>query len=597
VISDAEGQALARELGALRYVECSALTQNNVKTVFDTAVLAVLNSAKGGAAKKKGGIAFGRKSSRKAPIMAEPELRPPELPREPNHAPSILVETETFANDFERFLGRAPAHDVGKISLTVEFHIGDTIINGHRVILASSSYFFRALFKLKQRKGPSIQQDDLDRIFEALDKEVVEQEPVAVNDAYQYVDEDDIDDDLICQICLSPHLDPVEVGACEHVFCRQCFLDTRTNTCPSCRSVVDPDSLKKAHRYIIKQLDGLKVFCTNKDSGCDWTGTRDSLSAHLPGCTHQVPVSPAKPPARKSKRAKKSGPKMATFRIRNVDLYTPKIFSKILQFVYTGSLPVNKGDTTNDTLLRAAKDFFVPELGTVVENVENDLAELNPSLGTWLNDQTGEIAVGTFLNKKTFSDVTFLIEGRKIRAHKAMIMPRCNVLGPLVQNSKEVQIQNTNYQNFYSLLQYIYSMHCPIEETDPIGILCTAHLYGMSRLVSLCELYGSKMIDRKIANGIEKADIDIIGTLLLAQEHRGNQLADFLLHFISSNYGPMKKRPEFARLEGNNRQYVKDHQWPPKSYWQALKEYEQAMSDKKAKEGSGGFFGFFTKRK
>ena len=82
--------------------------------------------------------------------------------------------------------------------------------------------------------------------------------------------------------------------------------------------------------------------------------------------------------------------------------------------------------------------------------------------------------------------------------------------------------------------------------------------------------------------------------LILVQQHHGNQLADFLLHFISSNYGPMKKRKEFAQLEGNNLKYVKEHQWPPKSYWKALKEYEDAMAAKKVKDGSK-FFSFFKK--
>jgi cell division control protein 42 len=35
VITSEEGERLARELGAARYVECSALTQQGLKAVFD----------------------------------------------------------------------------------------------------------------------------------------------------------------------------------------------------------------------------------------------------------------------------------------------------------------------------------------------------------------------------------------------------------------------------------------------------------------------------------------------------------------------------------------------------------------------------------
>ena len=42
-ISPEAGEKAARELGAVKYVECSALTQKGLKNVFDEAILAALN--------------------------------------------------------------------------------------------------------------------------------------------------------------------------------------------------------------------------------------------------------------------------------------------------------------------------------------------------------------------------------------------------------------------------------------------------------------------------------------------------------------------------------------------------------------------------
>jgi len=50
-ITVAQGEKLANELGAVKYVECSALRQKGLKDVFDEAILAALEPPK---EKKKG---------------------------------------------------------------------------------------------------------------------------------------------------------------------------------------------------------------------------------------------------------------------------------------------------------------------------------------------------------------------------------------------------------------------------------------------------------------------------------------------------------------------------------------------------------------
>ncbi len=47
---------------------------------------------------------------------------------------------------------------------------------------------------------------------------------------------------------------------------------------------------------------------------------------------------------------------------------------------------------------------------------------------------------------------------------------------------------------------------------------------GLPRLVTLCELYITKEVETATSDGIEKADIDVVGLLHLAEQHNADQL-------------------------------------------------------------------------
>jgi hypothetical protein len=260
-----------------------------------------------------------------------------------------------------------------------------------------------------------------------------------------------------------------------------------------------------------------------------------------------------------------------------------KIFIRVLEFWYTGiTLITNKTDFVNETK-ELSHMFECGDLATICDNVVNGDSELNPSIGTWLNDKLGEKAKQLFLNKQLLSDVTFRIGsgGPVLYGHRCMVVAHCPVLKALLTTAfkegdgQEVVISDTTPANFAAVMEYIYTAHAPIEEGDSVGILELGDKYGLPRLISLCELYISKEVERATTDGIEKADINVVGLLLTAQQRNAKQLATFCLHFISSNFQPMKKRPEFGMLGDENLAYCEEHQWPPISYLKALEEYEK----------------------
>ena len=74
-----------------------------------------------------------------------------------------------------------------------------------------------------------------------------------------------------------------------------------------------------------------------------------------------------------------------------------------------------------------------------------------------------------------------------------------------------MEISNIPLEDFLAFLEYLYTDHAPIEEGDSIGILILSDQYVMKRLMSLCELYITKQVDKACSKSIAEADMDVIG--------------------------------------------------------------------------------------
>ncbi|XP_071101388.1 rho-related protein racA-like [Haliotis cracherodii] len=264
-------------------------------------------------------------------------------------------------------------------------------------------------------------------------------------------------------------------------------------------------------------------------------------------------------------------------------------FTHVLEFLYTGTprLPDDVSDERLDDLIRVAKIFKLPQLVTICRNVLNEEDFLNPSIGTFLNDETAAKMKELYFNQPDAADVVFEIGGIEVYAQKVVLMSRCDVMAAMFGGTFmeafqsgmcKLKVPNTSCECFLALLEYIYTDHAPIEGGDAVGILVLADEYCQPRLVNLCELYITKEVDRSCTKNIEKSDIDVIGLLLTAQLHNAAQLSKWCLHFISSNYIAFCQRSEFIMLKGDNKVYVEENQWPPVAYLNEVEEYEKKVS-------------------
>ena len=83
-----------------------------------------------------------------------------------------------------------------------------------------------------------------------------------------------------CPICLLILREPFQVTCCGKSFCRACIqrIGQEKQPCPTCKQ----DNFDSFQNKGLQQpLYEFQVFCSNKESGCDWQGELRKLDKHL----------------------------------------------------------------------------------------------------------------------------------------------------------------------------------------------------------------------------------------------------------------------------------------------------------------------------
>jgi len=470
---------------------------------------------------------------------------PPVLPKQ-KPAPRIDIESSVYEKDLKKMVNNAFEADV-------HFIVGKDRVFAHRMILSCASTIFYNLFQNNFLPEKPLQH--------AKPKEKKEENI------------EDYPEEYICPITQDIMIDPV-IAEDGHTYERKNITDwvTTHGTSPITRQVMSKDiiipnrNLKSQIEQFIENRKSVPAVVKKKKKSKKISNTNSNL-----------------PPGFVDFHKEED-----KFIITMIPQITMDLLLDLLEFLYTGLLT-----NTNRVIdLKNLADIFkLPYLTSYCDNIINNTTEYNPSIGTYLNDEAGSRALEYFFNKPLYSDLK--ITGGNLplySAHKCIISARVDVLSRMLNSmfieatQPVITIQEATAEAFEAFLKYIYTDHCPIEDSpDSIGILELANRFGLTRLITLCELKITKQVEVATADDISKADIDIIGILLASQLHGAKQLEQFCLHFISSNYQPMKKRSEWSKLEGDNLKYIEENQWPPKSYLDELITYEKATKGDETK--------------
>jgi len=151
------------------------------------------------------------------------------------------------------------------------------------------------------------------------------------------------------------------------------------------------------------------------------------------------------------------------------------------------------------------------------------------------------------LNNSDFSDVTFLVQGQKIYAHRAILVAQCDhfrnmfTTGRFADTTKtEIEIPQWSHTAFLAMIEWLYTGRTPRE-------LSGEHLTEVLGLADHHSLDGLKHVCENVL--VHSVEVDTACTLLRhADQYMAHELKRYCLAFILKNFDQVAYTQSFDEL-------------------------------------------------
>lgn len=274
-------------------------------------------------------------------------------------------------------------------------------------------------------------------------------------------------------------------------------------------------------------------------------------------------------------------------------LVTPQALKQCLQFVYTGTISTRNQNEIQE--VRQAAEFLdLPELHVFVSNILAREEFLNADLRQHYRQAVRERLKQLCVHQGLFSDVVFQLDDGSFPAHRAMLMARCDVMKAMFSGdfresaAKVIMFPGVREDTFIRLLLYIYTDDIPfISPSRCIDLLELANRLCLPRLVNLVE---QRVVEEMTGSSSGQENNDVLEHCLKLLEpcklHNADQLADWCLNYLCTNYNKLCKRsPKLLKaLHPENQEYLREHRWPPVWYLKDYDYYEKCLGEREREE-------------
>eukprot|EP00095_Tigriopus_kingsejongensis_P009866 maker-scaffold757_size101632-snap-gene-0.20 protein:Tk09866 transcript:maker-scaffold757_size101632-snap-gene-0.20-mRNA-1 annotation:"hypothetical protein DAPPUDRAFT_225906" len=537
-----QGRMVAKELG-VPYYETSVLTFFGVNEVFENAIRAALSTRR----QQRFWL-----TSRKALI---PTIQEPFCPPRPN-LPSPELMASGFQADRQVLFDQAVFTDVILVCGSVGF-------SAHRFILAAASpSLYKILTTDYSQEPPATRcSSETSLMSGSLGSNTLGSEFFVANDETEHLLNGGSEQNtpikagiLGLTICGTPNPDP------SHRLLKQRRRSNSFNLSPSMGHWSEKiESTSDPKPGVFKALNHPAIHSLRIQQ-CESLDSRGRVVTSLQTiltCTRVIPA---------------------------------KAMAQAMKFIYTGEIDEALCDPTE--LRQVAEHLNIPGLRTFSANLlkKGKRIDLSPEVTKTHQNGIKDIC----LDLSLFADVVFRLDDGAIRAHKPLLMARCDMMlamfthDDFVESSaRVVHFPGVSCFTFKELLFYLYTDQSPrVNASNCLGILELGNRLCLPRLISLSE---HTVID-KLTKAIkeEKGDVtdEALKILQLCQAYNAEQLSEWCLSYLAQNYNHIcRKFPKVLRsLRPENQAWLNVHRWPPIWYLKDFDLYQRLLLDQERRD-------------